>query len=238
MCFEQLRRRVPRRHSEPLGEASSTAFSESDPAVKPIVLENQRGRHSNDASGQGRRRRLDDTKLDVEIDAVSGIAPPKSKKPRRAEGAIAMSVAQMILEALREIRKRPADVHHAAVDGIRSGCLVETDKGARLELLRQMADKFWKDSQGTQSAISWANRFFSSCMRFIIRRRYLNHRDDSKHRLIIPFDSRDQGADSTHAVNLAVNRLCAAQGLNGCRCATSIYTALASEFAFLMSTSR
>lgn len=192
----------------------------------------------------GRRRKRNDAESNTESGTESDATrtteslprSKKAKRPRRDDQEVAKCIADKIIASLRSIQEAPVEDYrvHQAVKDIQLQCLSEKDEYTGLELRRRMAEVLWSDSQTTQvnsRLVSWANRFYSSCMRYILRKRYLLVRDDSKGRIILPQDKvKDRAADSAHTVNVTVNSLSTT-----CRCSTGIYAALASESDFACS---
>lgn len=177
-----------------------------------------------------RRQRQSSTELVGDNSGAAGAVSPPKKKPRpaRTDEEIAKSIAQRIIRALEDVGNTAGKIGNIAeLEDARPRILSETDDNARFELFRQLADSLWTYSQSAHddlTSIKWANRFYSSCMRFILRNRRQLSRDDSK----------DRAADSTQIINLAVDALSASADCNSgtkpaCDHYMMLYTALASK---------
>jgi hypothetical protein len=77
------------------------------------------------------------------------------------------------------------------------------------------------EQQPTDRIIVWVNRFYSLCMRHILRSKRQLPRDPKK----------DQAAEAMQTINLVVNRISALRTNGGvtCLCAMSLYAAFASK---------
>lgn len=91
----------------------------------------------------------------------------------------------------------------------------------------QMADELWERAEKPHDALkemSWANRFYSSCMRYILRKR----------RKLTSDNQKDRQADSTRIINrlvdlLSTSAICHICPGSVCRHSMMTYTALASK---------
>ncbi|KAH9905196.1 hypothetical protein F4778DRAFT_729034 [Xylariomycetidae sp. FL2044] len=86
--------------------------------------------------------------------------------------------------------------------------------------LPEMADDLWNRSlcKEDSAPVRWANHFYSSCMRYILRQRGLLPHITQKR-----YQTRDRAAALTNIINMAADKLY----VPDCQCGIKIYTGLA-----------
>ncbi|RYP53360.1 hypothetical protein DL768_001605 [Monosporascus sp. mg162] len=139
-----------------------------------------------------RRRRRKWSKVGIDPDNVNVEQVPR-KHPRRSDEAIAGCVASKIIKALRKETEAPRYSYQPVSEIKYPGRPGELGDDVRLWVKEDLL----LHGTGSTSAICWANKFYSSCMHYILRNRGLK------------CEGNDRAADIAYCINMIVNELCA-----------------------------
>ncbi|KAI1439426.1 hypothetical protein F5Y02DRAFT_425842 [Annulohypoxylon stygium] len=181
------------------------------------------GDRQNEMVNRAAPKRLSCIQLASDDAGTIGEPPPNKRKksfPRRSDEEIAKSIALKINNALRDIGKEEVD----EITTLKNK-LSEMSIDDRHKSYLQMADELWERAEKPHDALkemSWANRFYSSCMRYILRKR----------RKLTSDNQKDRQADSTRIINrlvdlLSTSAICHICPGSVCRHSMMTYTALA-----------
>ncbi|RYP02438.1 hypothetical protein DL765_010740 [Monosporascus sp. GIB2] len=212
--FEVLQK--TQRKKQPLNNENSLVILREAPAG-----ERQLAEENDPSSGTcRRRRRRKRSEIGVDPDSMDVEQIPK-KYPRRTDEEIAQQVVAKIQDALGYNAKAPQYSYRQASESEYPNFPGETEEDVRLRIAKDLLSR-GKDST---EAIGWANRFYSSCMRYVLRNRRetLRGKDPGKGRV------KDPAATMAPIINSIANELCAPIPPDTLvhRCGNKVYAGLA-----------
>lgn len=165
-----------------------------------------------------RRQRRSKRRKISDLDSADMKQAPR-KYPHRSDEEIAQCVARKIIYALEDSAKAPLCLYQQALENEYPKLPGETEKDARLRIEQDLSLR----GKSTTGVIRWANNFYSSCMRYVLRERRELSGD------------KDRAAKIAHSINMTVNELCASGPPDALEhlCGNKVYAGLASKRSHL-----